>query len=234
MGRRVPAGDSPFTNPALYYSFFAAWIAATIAVIAAMCGVRFPWRKSTPSESGSDKKNTEEIAQAPGSDTAAPATDPSPPEESTANLDSEDATKPKPLGTVSQELPLPPPPGMRRLTESHSFNNNLSKSTSTRKMKASLSLRMPSVRMPNMSMLKREDGIHHLGKVGKPFKREDSVWTKTIILGEKCQVPDDDEDDTIIYDHKGNRVSTYHPKNPRPVPFSSSSSCIDPDALPNS
>lgn len=229
MGRSIPAGNSPITNRALSYAFFAGWIAATIAVIAAMCGVRFPWRRSTPPGGGSSRKCTEEIAPAPTSNTAAPATPTS--REEGVGLNPDDAAKPK-LQTVSQELPLPP--GMRTLEESRSFNNNLSKSTSTQKMKTSLSLRVPSMRMPSMSMLRREDGSNLLGKAGKPFKREDSIWTKTIILGEKCQVPEDEEDETIIYDHKGNRISTYHRKNPSSLPISRSNSCIDPDALPTS
>ncbi|OWM63376.1 hypothetical protein CDL15_Pgr022121 [Punica granatum] len=227
MGRSIPAGDTPFTNRALSYSFFVAWIAATFAIIVAMCGVGFLRRKPTPppSHDGSNKKRAEETGQAP-INTTAPMTPSSP--EAAVVLDTEDATTPKP-GTVSQELPLPP--GMKLFKESHSYNNP-SKSTSTgKKIKTSLSMKMPSIRMPSMSMSRREDGSW-AGKSGQQFKREDSIWTKTIILGEKCQVPDEDEDDGIIYDHKGKRISTYHPKNQRSLPVSRSNSFIDRDAIP--
>ena len=43
------------------------------------------------------------------------------------------------------------------------------------------------------------------------MKHEDSIWTKTIILGEKCKVSEED-DDAIIYDNGGNRISAYHKK----------------------
>lgn len=44
--------------------------------------------------------------------------------------------------------------------------------------------------------------------------QEDSVWKKTIILGERCRVPrDDDDDDLKLYDEKGHKIMTYHPKS---------------------
>lgn len=38
------------------------------------------------------------------------------------------------------------------------------------------------------------------------LKHEDSIWMKTIILGEKCRVPDEEEG-AIIYEGKGKRIS---------------------------
>ncbi|KAK4787400.1 hypothetical protein SAY86_011233 [Trapa natans] len=235
MVRSIPAGNSPTTSGALSYVFFAGWIAATIAIVAGMCGVRFPWRRSQPpSGDGSSRKTTaEETSSVPqAANTEAP-----PPLEEGAGSDSDEATKPNPE-TVTQELPLPP--RMRALNESQSFKNlsRSTTSTSTMKLKTSLSLKVRSMKMPSMSMMKREDGKDLLSKTGKPFKREDSIWTKAIILGEKCQVPTEDEEE-IIYDKKGNRILTYHRKNPRPsIPISrsnSSSSSKDPqDAVPNS
>ncbi|KAK4745550.1 hypothetical protein SAY87_011862 [Trapa incisa] len=230
MARSIPAGNSPITNRALSYVFFAGWIAATIALMTAMCGVRFLWRRlRSPPGAGSSQKTTAEEAAPPplASNTAAP-----PSLEEDAGSNSDEAAKPN-LGTFSQELPLPP--GMRALNETRSFKGLSRSTTWTSKMKTSLSLKVRSMRIPSMSMLKRENGKDILKKAGKPFKKEeDSVWTKAIILGERCQVPEADEE--IIYDHMGNPVSTYHPKNPRPsMPISRSNSCKDPeDALPNS
>lgn len=61
----------------------------------------------------------------------------------------------------------------------------------------------------------------------KKGKTEDSVWMKTIILGEKCQVPEDQED-AVIYEGKGKKVSAYHPKT-RSTMSSNQFSYIDPD-----
>lgn len=69
----------------------------------------------------------------------------------------------------------------------------------------------------------------------KPRKEEDateeSLWMKTIILGERCRVPNDD-DEAIVYDEKGNRISTYQPRSARSLPVSRTSSYIDPNAVP--
>ncbi|KAL3650741.1 hypothetical protein CASFOL_007144 [Castilleja foliolosa] len=65
----------------------------------------------------------------------------------------------------------------------------------------------------------------------KKLKPEDSIWKKTIILGEKCRVPDEDEDD-ILYDENGNRISTYHRKSHSgKLSFSGQPSCIEPEDL---
>ncbi|GER35407.1 RNA-binding (RRM/RBD/RNP motifs) family protein [Striga asiatica] len=47
-------------------------------------------------------------------------------------------------------------------------------------------------------------------KVKKKLKHEDSIWKKTIILGEKCRVPEEEDEETILYDENGNRISAYH------------------------
>lgn len=61
---------------------------------------------------------------------------------------------------------------------------------------------------------------------------QDSIWMKTIILGERCRVPNDEEEDAIIYDDKGKRVPMYQPKTPRSLPVSRTNSYIDTSALP--
>ncbi|KAJ0031889.1 hypothetical protein Pint_13769 [Pistacia integerrima] len=72
-------------------------------------------------------------------------------------------------------------------------------------------------------------------KKGKLKSGEDnSVWRKTIILGEKCR-PDDDDDDIMIYDNKGNRISTYHKKtnDQSNHSLSRANSFIDPSSIPS-
>ncbi|KAG8381789.1 hypothetical protein BUALT_Bualt05G0009300 [Buddleja alternifolia] len=67
----------------------------------------------------------------------------------------------------------------------------------------------------------------------KKLKHEDSIWKKTIILGEKCRVPDED-DDTILYDENGNRISTYHPKNTVGIrSFSRQNSSVHQGSIPS-
>ncbi|KAK4372918.1 hypothetical protein RND71_008302 [Anisodus tanguticus] len=66
----------------------------------------------------------------------------------------------------------------------------------------------------------------------KSNKDEDSILKKQIILGEKCKVPADEDDDTILYDEDGNRISAYHPKPPIGLIISRQSSNIEEDAIP--
>lgn len=86
--------------------------------------------------------------------------------------------------------------------------------------------------MPGGSFVAKTRARREENQQRKPekMKQEDSVWMKTIILGERCRIPN--EEDAVLYDDKGNRISTYHPKTPRSLPVSRSSSYINSDALP--
>lgn len=53
---------------------------------------------------------------------------------------------------------------------------------------------------------KEDNGI---GKKEK-LKADESVWMKTIILGGKCVV--DDDEDVVIYEGKGKKIEAYHPR----------------------
>ncbi|ERN15351.1 hypothetical protein AMTR_s00036p00144630 [Amborella trichopoda] len=55
----------------------------------------------------------------------------------------------------------------------------------------------------------------------------DLIWKKTIILGERCKVPSSDDEESIIYDDKGNRIETYRPRTPRSLTLSRSNSAFD-------
>ncbi|KAG6388042.1 hypothetical protein SASPL_153239 [Salvia splendens] len=68
----------------------------------------------------------------------------------------------------------------------------------------------------SMSLRVMSTGAAATEKLGiRYFKhQEDSVWKKTIILGERCRVPRDDDDDNLkLYDEKGHKIITYHPKS---------------------
>ncbi|KAH6761324.1 hypothetical protein C2S51_018273 [Perilla frutescens var. frutescens] len=107
---------------------------------------------------------------------------------------------------------LPPPPGngnfhMRTFSCGHSMQHRRSNS-GVSKLVSSLSLRV----MGGGGGAGREEKPRHKERM-KYFKHEDSVWKKTIILGERCRVPDDGDDDINLFDEKGNKISTYHPKS---------------------
>ncbi|KAI4376437.1 hypothetical protein MLD38_014199 [Melastoma candidum] len=116
-------------------------------------------------------------------------------------------------------LPLPPAvQGWHSPSCSFSNFNHLPRSSSVNKLKSSLS---STTFLRSMSMRKggnknddekegvgRNNGLNRWSKLKKKqdkLKLEDSIWTKTIILGEKCRVPDDDEG--VYYDNKGNKIS---------------------------
>ncbi|KAK8547355.1 hypothetical protein V6N13_098067 [Hibiscus sabdariffa] len=95
---------------------------------------------------------------------------------------------------MTKELPLPP--GLRT---SRSSNNFTSKSESTRKVSTALSAKhIKSVSVKLRYKKKRS-------------KDEDSIWKKTIILGGRCRISDDD-DDAVIFTGKRDTVLAYHPR----------------------
>lgn len=61
---------------------------------------------------------------------------------------------------------------------------------------------------------------------------EDTIWKKTIILGEKCKVSSDDEEEEEEVDEKGNPQRYYHPRTPRSRRTSRNNSFSNPDEAP--
>ncbi|PRQ27986.1 hypothetical protein RchiOBHm_Chr6g0311201 [Rosa chinensis] len=140
----------------------------------------------------------------------------------------------------TKELPLPP--GKKALgLEARTTNcwnasnvntttSQIKKSASERRLLSNLSIKLPR----SLSMAKRgeksKDESNNKRKNGRKLsmssitKQEESIWMKTIILGEKCKVPE--EDDIVIYDAKGRKIPAYHPK-------SRQNSLIDQTAIPN-
>lgn len=114
------------------------------------------------------------------------------------------------------ELPLPP-----ALQQPRESSSNTKKETSGRRLSFSLSLKVPR----NLSVAK---GVGD-GRKKEKSKTEDSVWMKTIILGDRC-VPDEG-DDGVIYEQKGKKISAYHPRNSSSISISRPTSSIDHDAI---
>ncbi|KAF3447549.1 hypothetical protein FNV43_RR12735 [Rhamnella rubrinervis] len=217
MGRRIPEDETLLIHPVLSLSLLAAGMAAAIAIMAGLCGVRS--RKKPPPSSPVLSTLTEKVdAFAPPSmlnDERSPAP-------AAENVDSEDATKDE------DAVRLPLPPAMQQKGETSS--NQILKSMSERRLSINMSLRVPrSLSVARHRDQKDENSRHN--KKGK-IKTEDSVWMKTIILGEKCKVPDE-ESSAVIYEGKGKKISAYHPRTPSSISISRQSSFIDQDAIPS-
>ena len=170
MARRVPTSETHLNYPALSISLLAAWIAATIAIVAALCGDRSRKKPtSPPSESSSVNLTTKNLETGPDRDP-----------ETEKNEEAEAEGEPLPL-------PLPP---IRRVNET--TQPQMPRSASVAHHKGGGFLVSPSMNLGrSFSMAKAAK--HHL-----PFTKEermhgrkdkgrqsDSLWMKTIILGEK-------------------------------------------------
>ncbi|KAJ3683631.1 hypothetical protein LUZ60_013858 [Juncus effusus] len=85
-------------------------------------------------------------------------------------------------------------------------------SSSKRRLSISLSTRLPDM----MRMSRKEQKQLDAG--------EDTIWKKTIILGERCRVPSDDEEE--------GGVKNYRPRTPRSRPISRTNSFANHDVAP--
>ncbi|KAK9946255.1 hypothetical protein M0R45_011728 [Rubus argutus] len=247
MGRSIPTDETDLLiHPVLSLSLIAAGMAATIAMITALCSFRrkqprnveedipqSPASKTKELESSlADVVHVKTTEAEPTTTTAMSETTATVPQESeTVDKEKEDGADLK-----SKELPLPPGKkalglGADKTTNSCNPSNvdttpsQMKKSASERRLLSNLSIKLPR----SLSMAKKGERVkeeYNKRKNGKlsMAKQEDTIWMKTIILGEKCRVPDDDE--LVIYDAKGRRIPAYHPK-------SRQNSFIDLTAIPN-
>ncbi|KAI9118513.1 hypothetical protein K1719_010845 [Acacia pycnantha] len=127
-------------------------------------------------------------------------------------------------GNKSNEIPLPP--AMQQPKESAGSTSNMRKANSEHRSLSSLK-KGPR----NLSVSKSGD-LKEDGRKKEKLKPEESVWMKTIILGEKC-VPDE-EDNAVIYEGKGKKISAYHPRNSSSFSISKQLSSISQDLSPDS
>lgn len=224
MVRKLLTGENQSMHPILSLSLLIVCMAAVVALISSLCVSR-----KKPMPTTSQPKSTEDLEvvtvlpnEATKTETTITEATMEPP--SAAILVESDNAK-------ESQLPLPPPPGMPHLKGAASYHYRSSPSTPPdRKLLSSMSLRVQG--LGGMRQLSKREETSHEKKRDKKLKHEDSIWKKTIILGERCRVPD--EDDTLVFDEKGNRISTYHPKTPSSLPVSRQTSAIDPDAIPSS
>nr|GME09370.1 Phosphatidylinositol 3,4,5-trisphosphate 5-phosphatase [Ipomoea batatas] len=206
MGRNIPSyHDYHKKHPiVLSLTFLIACIAATIAVVWSLCGALS--RKKPPGGAPvgddetppSQKRNHPEkfpSSPPPAKPEFTPLTpQPEAEEEDGSIIIKNDGIRR--YGTFSR--PLPPPP-------SRSASCHVRSHSQPVKLESSVSERVSTSSM----MIMMRQGSRRGDQ--KYLKHEDSVWKKAIILGEKCRVPDEDEE-AIVYDEKGKRISTYHPK----------------------
>ncbi|MED6134589.1 hypothetical protein PIB30_038304 [Stylosanthes scabra] len=106
------------------------------------------------------------------------------------------------------------------LSTSKSFH--MRRDTSKR-LSFNMSLKFPK----SFSMAKNQEG-NDGGKNKDKLIKDDAIWMKTIILGEKCN-PDEEEEEIIYEEGKGRRMSfsAYHPR----MSLSRQSSQIDDNTL---
>lgn len=213
-------------HPTLSLAFFVAWMTVLVAVVSSLCGI---WSKKTSeSSTTNDNKTTENVETTTSPSRSAPAA-PQPPQATfiDSNTNDEDAfSRPLKLppsvanlelGDLTKDQKPSPPPN---IDKSSSLHNYMKKSTSRRKLSGSISMRM-SMKIKD----KASEISHH-----KKLKHEDSLWTKRIMLGEKCRLPNED-DSTILYDDKENKMSPYSQSKRS---MSRSSSFINQDTISTS
>ncbi|TMX00291.1 hypothetical protein EJD97_001065 [Solanum chilense] len=217
MGRKIGLGGEVHPNhPIIYFLFLTAWVVAIVGIVSSLCGLLERIKGS--SEGEIKEKATQVVSTSPNE---------------TENTDDQELTD-KTSRTDDEEnilqQPLPPPPAMRAVASHNLRTNSMAAPTRSNSSLKTLQRKLST----SMSMKTFSGALSHRhDKINSKLKHEDSIWKKQIILGEKCKVPNqDDDDDTILYDEDGNRISTYHPKQLNVMSMSRQSSEIDPNAIP--
>ncbi|PWA37799.1 hypothetical protein CTI12_AA587100 [Artemisia annua] len=231
MVRHFPKGESPQHDPSLSHAIFTfAFIAATIAIVSFLCGKKKRKRSlSSKKPTPKAEENTEVVVSTtPTNNRTNEATHvdiedkkdsppPTPPTNNRTNeathVDIEDKkdSPPPPESTIQEEIKeLPPPPRLASIRASSYHVPSSSKTFHNAKLTSSMSMRLSGrFKGLNKKGSKRYDNDENLDN--DKLTREDSVWKKTIILGERCRIPDEDDDD-IILDENGQRITTFHRK----------------------
>lgn len=223
MGRKIPLGGEVHPNhPIIYLLFLIAWVTAIIGIVSSLCGLLERIKGSSDHSAGDIKENAAHVVRT------------SPTEPENATIPDEELTDKRSTDEENiLQQPLPPPPAMRAVA-AHNLRTD-SMVAPTRVSRSNSSLKSLQRKLSTSMSMKAFSGAltHRHDKINSKLKHADSIWKKQIILGEKCKVPDqDEEDDTILYDENGNRISTYHPKQLNVMSMSRKSSEIDANSIP--
>ncbi|WJX09658.1 hypothetical protein P8452_00467 [Trifolium repens] len=222
MGRSVPYdnANNSLKGSFLYFSFSFLALATSIAIITTLCSSRFRRRKSPPPQPNlrtssnpfdvtptSDAKEEAATTTASANANATIFVSQEQPRTTETSTIENTTTEENNNEMLLKELPLPP-------AMQQSNNNNsefVKRTTSERRLSFNLSMKMPRSLSLAKNWDKKEDKDKNL-EIGKKekLKADEGVWMKAIILGEKC-VPDEEED-AVIYEGKGKKISAYHPR----------------------
>ncbi|CAL4975720.1 unnamed protein product [Urochloa decumbens] len=236
----TPATASSSSSPALLH---AAWITAAVAVCVALCTIhaRKPSSRRRASRSASSHRCGSRESSHRGVGGATPAAKVSPTPSDTAKAANGGAAETDggggpvtviDVGTHGPIAPafLPPPPDPlppRRslsLSAKHiRFAERIGRIRSMRRGGSSGEAGAGAGAAEDDVFVGCRRGVGCGGEVGE----EGTLWTKTIILGERCRVPSDgDDDDGEDADGGGGMVRwrSYRPRQPRSVPVTRSNS----------
>ncbi|KAI3692542.1 hypothetical protein L6452_32359 [Arctium lappa] len=198
MVRNLSTADSPRNNPLLSRTFAVAFIVVTVAIISFLCGTKKRRRSAPPplpNRSTKVDENTEFLVSNRENDATY------------VRVEDKNDGFPSPESKVQKEkIELRPPPRLAQLRASSYHVGTSSNASRGAKLTSSMSMRV-SGKLKGLKKGLKEDDDKNCDN--DKLKREDSVWKKTIILGEKCRVPDEDEDD-IIFDENGRRITLFH------------------------
>ncbi|KAM6541838.1 hypothetical protein CsatB_006285 [Cannabis sativa] len=210
-------------------------MAAAIAIISGLCGVKYRKKSSSPSpslslspSSSTKQENNEDII----------LDSPSPPHSSFFPFSHQDVelhenkAQDTSYNNRKEEASFHPKKVMRGTYSFKELKKTITAGSSSIKVRRSLSL---IARGRPESQIKNEDTINSSSnddttkKKGKrKMDHQESIWMKTIILGEKCKVSDEEEE-AVIYERKGKKISAYHPRTGSSLSISRQSSFINQD-----
>ncbi|PNY15621.1 hypothetical protein L195_g012320 [Trifolium pratense] len=225
MGRSVPYdnANNSLKGSFLYFSFSFLALATSIAIITTLCSVGFRRKKSTsPPPQPHTSSNpfvvtptsnaNEEAASTTTSANATIFMSQEQPRTSVASKLENTTIEENNNEMLLKELPLPPAMQVMQQSNNNINTKLVNRTTSERKLKFNLSMKMPRSLSLARNWDKKEDKYKNL-EIGKKekLKADEGVWMKAIILGEKC-VPDEEED-AVIYEGKGKKISAYHPRS---------------------
>lgn len=219
MVRNFPTGESPRNNPLLSHILIIAFIAATIAIVSLLCGKKK--RKRSLSSSNRTTKANE------NTELLTPTTNDHTSEATHVKVEDKNDDSPPPESMIQKEnKELPPPPRLASIRAASYHVGESSNRYHGAKLTSSMSMRL-SGRMKGLKKGSKKNEMRNDQMLENDNKltREDSVLKKPIILGEKCRIPDEDEDD-IILDENGQRITTFHRKQSCST-LSRQSSCIN-------